>query len=185
MRKFLFKNLKNGFVYYVDTSHLSSRKLYIIGDKHLDNNIKDVSYEDVLTVLSQEKFEEIKNGKIDKTELLNILSSEDNSRLLNKVIEQEKDMLMKCWNGVQFTRQDVDCLFSKYKGSIKDCSIVDIVYRDYKDVAEHYIDDAGFDETEILFNHVNYTSLGEDIVNKNKDYFIVLPSGAIVEVIYY
>ena len=185
MRKFLFKNLKNGFVYYIDTNHLSGEKLYIIGDKHLDNNIKDVPYEDVLTVLSPDKFEDIKNGKIDKTELLNILSSEENLILLNKVIDQEKEMLTKCWNGVQLTRQDVDYLFGKYNGSIKDCSIVDIIYKNYKDVAEHYIEDAGFDETEILFNHVNYTSLGEDIVNKNKDYLIVLPSGAIIEVIYY
>ena len=89
MRKFLFKNIKNGFVYYIDTNHLSGEKLYIIGDKHLDNNIKDVSYEDALTVLSPDKFEEVKSGKINKIELLNILSSEDNLILLNKVVDQE------------------------------------------------------------------------------------------------
>ena len=182
MKKFLFKNKKNGYVYYVDDEHLRTGELNVIGDRKSYNNISGVSYDDVITTLSRDDFESVKGGSIDLNRLLAQVSLPSNISLWHSVIEGEKEMLMKRWNGVQLSREDVDYLFEHYEGDVKDCSIVWGLFTGYEDLAESYAND--FSLTDILREHINLYNLGKDLV-KSYDVYIGLPSGAIAEVSYY
>lgn len=182
MRKFLFKNKKNGYVYYVDADLLLKGELNIVGDRKSFNDISGIPYKDVITTLSRKDFEAVKDGSIDLSRLLSLVHYASAFSLNLKVIEGEKDMLMKMWNGVQLSREDVDYLFEHYSGDIKDCSIVWNIFTDYEDLAENYAND--FSLTDILREHIDLHGLGKDLVESHDEY-IKLPSGTIVEVIYY
>ena len=182
MRKFLFKNKKNGYVYYVDTDHLRTGELNIVGDRKLFNDISNIPYKDVITTLSRKEFNAVKDGSIDLSLLLSRVHCASALSLSLEVIEGEKDMLMKCWNGVQLSREDVDYLFNRYGGDIKDCSIVDNLFKNYEAVAESFIEPFGL--IEILKNHMNLRELGKELVAIDDNY-IKLPGGAIAWVLYY
>lgn len=182
MRKFLFKNKKNGYVYYVDVDHLLTGKLTIVGDRSLFNNISGIPYKDVITTLSRKDFKAVKDGSIDLSLLLSLVHCASAASLGLKVIEGEKDMLMKCWNGVQLSREDVDYLFNHVGSDIKDCSIVDNLFANYEALAENFIEP--FELLEILKKHMNLRELGKELVDC-VDNYLKLPGGAIVQVLYY
>lgn len=182
MRKFLFKNKKNGYVYYVDDEHLLKGELNIVGDRKLFNDISSIPYKDVITTLSRKDFNAVKDGSIHLPRLLSLVHYVSAFTLSLEVIEGEKDMLMKCWNGVQLSREDVDYLFNRIRGDIKDCSIVDNIFANYEAVAKSFIEP--FELIDILKNHMNLRELGKELVACDNNY-IKLPGGAIVWVSYY
>lgn len=61
------------------------------------------------------------------------LESEENERLFNEVIEEEKNWCMSEYN---LTRSDIDYIFSEYNGIYQDRGIILAIYNNFDDMVE-------------------------------------------------
>lgn len=110
--------------------------------------------------------------------ILKKLQSEDNKKLFEKVILDEKEKMKDMWN---LSNEDIEKIFSKYNLNYRDSSIIAYVYDSSYVLAEEYLNsNSRIDE--FVKEFINYDKLG-DFLAENECY-IILDDGRVVELCY-
>ena len=194
MKKFLLKiNKKNKapIVVYVDPATLRKGRFRVdVPNIYQLSYIGEVKYSDLTTLLTEEEFESIFHGDninyhailyrakskgINIPAILNKVESEENEKLFERVIREEKDYLI---NKEGMQEDDVNYLFDCL-GDYRDSSALCRLFKNEKDLGEYYVDD-NYDVDSFLENYIDYEAIGRDILEDDSRY-LKLPSGLIAE----
>lgn len=184
---FLFK--ENGTddrdcVRYVELKNLKENHLCIDGKFNVHGACfsmslreEDVSYENITTILTEEEFKVLCNpeGK-DLTSIIEKLESEENEKLFEQIIEEEKEYLMDEYG---FDEEDIEQIFDEYYLDYRDRGIVGCVYNDVEDLG--YEEAYGFgyvDRNSIVERYFDFEKFGEDLLEEEQ--YIELADGRVV-----
>lgn len=169
-------------------------------DEILENeNVIDEIFEDITTILTKEDFKKLLeyNKKInvlgygldtqpqkqeeaklyfkDIESIIEKLKSEENERLFEKVVEEEKEFLKYEYN---LNDEDVENIFDAYYLDYKDRGIIGSIYEDYQELGEEEVDAFGYEIPEFIENFIDYEAFGEHLA-ENGNYY-TLDDGRIV-----
>ena len=176
MMTFLFSNPTTNIRAYIDTTLLRanykcSNNKFLIMDSGFTTSLEYVDYEKSETVLTEEEINILcnHNGE-DLTEIIAKLESPENTELLQKVQEEEKECIMKRYD---ITRQDLDNILSHHHYKFVDRNIVDSIHEDliefgyYVAVRLDLIDPN--DETKATYyaDYFDFVRLGRDTLNSS------------------
>ena len=163
---------------------------------------KDISYDDIKTILSKEEFNSLIefDKKIDElgygiekgSEKYNIgvelcnkiqpiynkLNSEENEKLFKEVIEEEKEYLSDEFN---LDKDDIETIFDNYGLEYRDRAVVGSVYNSIKDCSYEEAEQYGCvtKENERWFD---YDKFGEDLLENEQ--YLELSDGRVVYLCY-
>lgn len=198
MKKFLLKiNRENqeSIVAYVDPAMLRKGHFnlsfchppHVVFDMLYEGEVK---YSDLTTLLTEEEFkaicrdesitfraifDKVKSGEINIPDILNKVESEENEKLFERVIQEEKDYLI---NKEGMREDDVNYLFDCL-GDCKDSSALTGLFKNEKELGEYYVDD-NYNVDSFLENYIDYEAIGRCILEDDSRY-LKLPSGVIAE----
>ena len=198
MKKFLLKiNRENQapIVVYVDPATLRKGHFYLSFCPSPYNVYGmlyggEVKYSDLTTLLTEEEFKAIccddninyhavicnaESKGINIPAILNKVESEENEKLFEQVIQEEKDYLI---NKEGMREDDVNYLFDCL-GDRKDSSALYGLFKNEKELGEYYVDD-NYDVDSFLENYIDYEAIGRNLLEDDSRY-LKLPSGLIAE----
>lgn len=198
MKKFLLKiNRENQapIVVYVDPATLRKGHFYLSFCPSPYNVYGmlyggEVKYSDLTTLLTEEEFkaicgnetisyhaifDKVKSGEINIPDILNKVESEENEKLFERVIQEEKDYLI---NKEGMREDDVNYLFDCL-GEYRDSSALYGLFKNEKELGEYYVDD-NYDVDSFLENYIDYEAIGRNLLEDDSRY-LKLPSGLIAE----
>ena len=200
MKLFLFKNLVNDEIMYLDTKIGFECDHYFSG-LHLCNGCtygSDFpSYNDIETVLTKDEYNyliELNNelhnlgygivkgdGRYNKGLILidninhiinKLIDSEENEKLYNELIKEEIEYLK---DEYYFNDEDLEIIFKETE--YKDRSIINCVYSDVYEFAEEEIDSC-FNVDDAIKPYIDYEKFGNDAIDGYN--YIETSSGRIV-----
>ena len=198
MKKFLLKINKEDkppIVVYVDPSTLRKGHFHL-SFCHSPYNVfcmlsdGEVKYSDLTTLLTEEEFkaicgnetisyhaifDKVKSGEINIPDILNKVESEENEKLFERIIREEKDYLI---NKEGMREDDVNYLFDCL-GDYRDSSALCRLFKNEKDLGECYVED-NYNVDSFLENYIDYEAIGRCLLEDDSRY-LKLPSGLIAE----
>lgn len=192
MKKFLLKINKENkapIVVYVDPATLRKGRFRVdVPNMFQLSYIGEVKYSDLTTLLTEEEFESIFHGDnyhgilyrakskgINIPAILNKVESEENEKLFERVIQEEKDYLI---NKEDMREDDVNYLFDCL-GDYRDSSALCRLFKNEKDLGEYYVDD-NYNVDSFLEKYIDYEAIGRCVLDDDTRY-LKLPSGLIAE----
>ena len=209
MKVFLFKDNSEDrdCVAYIENKPLWFECNHYFGGIDLQGacysrGFKDISYDDIKTILSKEEFNSLIefDKKIDElgygiekgSEKYNIgvelcnkiqpiynkLNSEENEKLFKEVIEEEKEYLSDEFN---LDKDDIETIFDNYGLEYRDRAVVGSVYNSIKDCSYEEAEQYGCvtKENERWFD---YDKFGEDLLENEQ--YLELSDGRVVYLCY-
>ena len=146
-------------------------------------SLKDnIGYEDITTILTEEEFKALCNpdGR-DLTTIIEKLESEENTELLNQIIEEEKEYLMDEYG---FDEEDIEQIFDEYYLNYRDRGIVSCVYDNTYDLGYEEAWQLGYvnSNDSIMERYFDFEKLGEDLIEEEQ--YIQLHDGRCVRLNY-
>lgn len=156
-------------------------------------------YEDIETVLTKQEYEKLLKFHADIKELgygiergderynkgldliddiqpiYDKLQSEEAEKFEEKIMDNEKEIMMDEWN---LSEDDVEDILIDYSLDYKDRSIIGYVYDDVEELAENELEQC-FDVPDYLTNYIDYSRFGEDLL-QDYDVYKELESGRVV-----
>ena len=197
MKKFLLKinrGDKDPIVVYVDPATLRKGHFHLSGCPTPYNVYRilyeEVKYSDLTTLLTEEEFESIRcdedisfHAIIENAEskginipaILHKVESEENEKLFERVIQEEKYYLI---NKEGMREDDVNYLFDCL-GDYRDNSALTGLFKNEKELGEYYVDDY-YNVDSFLENYIDYEAIGRNLLEDDSRY-LKLPSGLIAE----
>lgn len=184
MKKFLLKiNRENQdpIVVYVDPATLRKGHFHLslcpppcnVYGMLYDGEVK---YSELTTLLTEEEFKAICcDDNINIPAILNKVESEENEKLFEQVIQEEKDYLI---NKEGMREDDVNYLFDCL-GDYRDSSVLYGLFKNERDLGKYYVDD-NYDVDSFLENYIDYEAIGRNLLEDDSRY-LKLPSGLIAE----
>lgn len=183
MKKFLLKINKEDkppIVVYVDPATLrkghfrvnvpSSYNIYSLLYKG------EVKYSELTTLLTEEEFKAICcDENINIYAILHKVESEENEKLFEQVIQEEKDYLI---NKEGMREDDVNYLFDCL-GDYRDSSALVELFENEEDLGKYYVN-VNYDIDSFLENYIDYKAVGRSLIEDDSRY-LELPSGLIAE----
>lgn len=138
-------------------------KLFELNDK-----LKELGYG---IVVNDERYQ--KGIKIleEMNKIVDKLKSDENKKLFNKVIVEEKEYLK---NEYCLTDDDIEKIFDNYRLDYQDRAIVSAIYNDFDDMVENEKWSFGYEN----IPYFDDNAFGQDLLNS--DDYLELPSGKIV-----
>lgn len=103
------------------------------------------------------------------------LESEENERLFNEIIEEEKNWCMKEYN---LSKNDIDYIFGEYNGIYQDRGLILGVYKDFDDMVEEEKFSLGYEN----MPYFDDKAFGEDLLESGN--YLELEDGKIVYLSY-
>lgn len=122
--------------------------------------------------LAKKYFEDIEN-------IIEKLKSEENEKLFERVVEEEKEFLKYEY---RLSDEDIEEVFDTYYLDYKDRGIIGSIYADYLELGEEEFEMLGYNIDDSLENFFDYEAFGEHLAN-NGDYY-ELSDGRIVSLNY-
>lgn len=157
------------------------------------------SYEDIETILTKQEYEKLLKFHADIKELgygiergderynkgldliddiqpiYDKLQSEEAEKFEEKIMDNEKEIMMDEWN---LSEDDVEDILIDYSLDYKDRSIIGYVYDDVEELAENELEQC-FDVPDYLTSYIDYSRFGEDLL-QDYDVYKELESGRVV-----
>lgn len=103
------------------------------------------------------------------------LESEENEKLFEKIIEEEKEIMKEEWD---LTDKDIEDIFNAYDLEYRDRAIIGYVYNDAYDLGENEFDNI-YNLDDNIKKYIDYESFGNDLLSEYDGYF-ELDDGRIV-----
>lgn len=106
------------------------------------------------------------------------LESEENEKLFEKIIEEEKEIMKQEWN---LNDKDIEDIFEKYYLEYRDRGIINYVYDDVYDLGEEIIDSC-YNLDDNIKRYIDYERFGNDLLLD--DCYVELDDGRVVSLNY-
>ena len=178
MRNYIFVFKENGTddrdcVRYIDLEDLKKNDVCIDGKFNVHGACysmslkeEDAAYEDITTILTEEEYKMLCNpeGK-DFTSIIEKLESEENEKLFEQIIEEEKEYLMDEYG---FDEEDVEYIFDSYCLDYRDRGIVGCVFDDTYDLGYETAWNIGYvnNNDSIMNRYFDFEKFGEDLLEE-------------------
>ena len=138
-------------------------------------------FDNVETILTKEQFDMLAN-RIPITKdgikaIIEILNSDENEQLLNKIVDQELLVLQDIYS---LEDEDIKELKMDYDIYYLDRNCVAQVFKDYEELGRFIIEES-YNLPRELYPYFNYENYGYDVVNEESQY-INLVDGRIIEI---
>ena len=195
MREYTFLYKENSddrdCVAYIDLDDLKKRHLCIDGkfnihgacySSSLGGRYHNASYEDIKTILTKAEYDLLCNPDgTDLTSIIKKLESEENQKLFEEVIEEEKEYLMDEYS---LDEEDIEIIFDNYGLDYRDRAVVGYVYKDAYDLGYEEAWSLGYvdNKNSIASRYFDFEAFGEDL--KNDENYCELADGRIVSLMY-
>lgn len=145
---------------------------------------EEFEYSDIKTILTEEEYKALCNyneNKIDLTNIIKKLESEENQNLFNEVIEEEKLYLMDEYN---LNKSDIEEIFNEYYLDYKDRGCIGYVYEDSENLGYEEAYSLGYikDNDSITSKYFDYEKFGEDLLEEEQ--YLELSDGRVVSLMY-
>lgn len=143
----------------------------------------EVSYDDILTVLTEKQYERLCNptNGDDFTDIIERLESSENQALFEAVQEAEKEWLVENYGGL--TESDVEDIYDNYGLDYRDRGIVGCVYGDEEELGREEAYSLGYVKYgDMMERYFDFERFGEDLLEE--DYYLQVGSGLIVSLNY-
>lgn len=195
MRNYTFLFKENGTddrdcVRYIDLKDLKRNDVCIDGKFNVHGACysmslkeEDADYENITTILTEEEYKMLCNpeGK-NFTSIIEKLESEENKKLFEQIIEEEKEYLMDEYN---LDEDDIETIFDNYGLDYRDRAVVGYVYSDTYDLGYETAWSYGYvnNNDSIMSRYFDFEKFGEDLVNDDECY-CQLADGRCVSLMY-
>lgn len=187
MNVFAFYDNNSNVLYSINTTNLENIDklptwlVSINCDSHSSSvSCHSFEYEDINTILTEEEFNMLCNIKLltkdSAQSIIDKLKSTENENLLYSIVDEEKEILME-EHGID--EDEYDSIASKFSDYYLDRHCVSIVYDNYEEVGQTYVDDCER-LSQSLYQYFDFESLGRDMVNDNSTSYVVLTDNRIV-----
>lgn len=192
MKAFAFYNKEQNLIYHVDLSQLQR---FFDDELTLDwltsgfgcgthsswVSVGYFQFEDVETILSKEQFDMLAN-RIPITKdgikaIVEILNSDENDKLLNKIVEQELLELKEIYS---LEDEDIKELKMDYDIYYLDRNCIAQVCENYEELGRYIIEEM-YNIPKELLPYFNFKDYGYDVVDEGSQY-INLIDGRIIEI---
>lgn len=175
---FLFKENETNdrdCVRYVDLEDLKKNHVCIDGKFNVHGacysmSLKEesASYENITTILTEEEYKMLCNpAGQNLTEIIEKLESEENGKLFEEVVEEEKEYLMDEYG---FNEEDIEQIFDEYYLDYRDRGIVGCVFKDAYDLGYEEAYSLGYvdNRNSIVERYFDFEQFGEDLLDEEQ-----------------
>ena len=132
-------------------------------------SLKDnISYKDITTILTEEEFKTLCNpdGR-DLTSIVDKLESEENTKLFEQIIEEEKEYLIDEYG---FDEKDIEQIFDEYYLDYRDRGVVGCVFNNTYDLGYEEAYQLGYVDNRNSFieRYFDFKEFGEDLLEEEQ-----------------
>ena len=145
---------------------------------------EEFNYSDIKTVLTEQEYKALCNyneNKINLTSIIEKLESEENQKLFNEIIEEEKEYLMDEYS---LEESDIEQIFNNYYLDYRDRGCIGYIYSDSEDLGYEEAYSLGYinDNDSIASRYFDYEQFGKDLLNDEN--YLELSDGRVVSLMY-
>lgn len=132
-------------------------------------SLKDnINYKDITTILTEEEFKTLCNpdGR-DLTSIVDKLESEENTKLFEQIIEEEKEYLIDEYG---FDEKDIEQIFDEYYLDYRDRGVVGCVFNNTYDLGYEEAYQLGYVDNRNSFieRYFDFKEFGEDLLEEEQ-----------------
>jgi hypothetical protein len=161
----------------LEENHLCIDGKFNVHGASFSMSLKDeYDFNDIETILTKEEFLALCNPKkhFDFTEIIGKLKSDENNRLFEHIIVDEKEFIEHQYN---IDNEDVEYIFNNYGLNYQDRGVIGHIFDDIEEASQEEAEQLGF-VNESNRKYFDYEKFGEDLLQGEQ--YLELPSGKIV-----